>query len=54
MVRLYRLNEDQYTALERQFQEPSVGDKTTDIQAGFQLGVQAVLKKLRIGYVIGA
>jgi hypothetical protein len=30
-----------------------VNRETTDIQAGYHLGVQAVLQKLREGFVIG-
>lgn len=48
-----RLDRDTYAALAAQFGAPIVTDKTTEIQAGYQLGVQAVLTALRQGFVIG-
>lgn len=45
------LNPVQYAALESKLLPPSVNNVTTPIQAGFMLGVQAVLKLLREGYV---
>lgn len=48
-----RLSEDQYEALERQLTGPTVTTATTELQAGYQLGVQDVLRKLRAGYVVG-
>lgn len=48
-----RLDSDTYGKLAQQFGAPIVTDKTTDIQAGYQLGVQAVLAALRHGFVIG-
>lgn len=41
-----------YNQLERKLPAPVVSQQTTDLQAGFQLGVQYVLKQLRDGYVI--
>lgn len=46
------LNKDIYKKLEEQLPAPSPSGTTTDIQAGFLLGVQHVLKKLREGFVI--
>lgn len=46
-----RLDPVQYSNLERQLPPPVIGKDTTDLQAGFALGVQAVLKLLREGYV---
>lgn len=46
-----RLNPDVYRKLEDKFQSPVVSATVTDIQAGYLLGVQAVLKELRRGYV---
>lgn len=47
-----RLNQEVYEALERQVGRVLVTRETTDLQAGYQLGVQAVLQLLRDGYVI--
>jgi len=46
------LNKDQYRALERSLPPPVVVGTTTELQAGFALGVQHVLKALREGYVV--
>lgn len=46
------LNKDIYRKLEDQLAAPSPSGTTTDIQAGFLLGIQHVLKKLREGFVI--
>lgn len=48
-----RLDSDTYGKLASQFGTPVVTDKTTEIQAGYQLGVQAVLAAIRHGFVIG-
>lgn len=48
-----RLTKEVYEDLERKLPAPTVQRDTTDLQAGFQLGVQHVLKMLREGYVIG-
>lgn len=45
------LNEAQYKALEGKVIGPCVNNNTTELQAGYMLGVQAVLKLLREGYV---
>jgi len=50
-VTVVRLAQDQYKALEKQVQGISVGIATTEIQAGYMLGVQAVLLSLRAGFV---
>lgn len=49
---LYRLDPEQYKRLSAQLPQPIPGEGTTDIQAGFLLGIQHVLTKLREGYVI--
>lgn len=49
---LITLSEEQYLALERQLAPPTVTTGTTELLAGYQLGVQEVLKKLRAGYVV--
>lgn len=46
-----RLDPVQYSNLERQLPGPVVGKDTTDLQVAYSLGVQAVLKLLREGYV---
>lgn len=48
------LTAEQYKRLEGQVTPPSVNSNTTDVQAGFMLGIQHVLKLLREGYVSGA
>ena len=48
-----RLTKEVYEDLEKKLPAPSVQRDTTDLQAGFQLGVQHVLKLLREGYVVG-
>lgn len=45
-----RLRPDLIQQLERSFGEPYVSPSTTDLMAGYALGTQAVLKKLRDGY----
>ncbi|KAG0163970.1 hypothetical protein DFQ30_010697 [Apophysomyces sp. BC1015] len=48
---LIRLDPEQYRTLERQVPPPVVTAQTTELQAGYQLGVQTVLKLLREGYI---
>jgi len=50
---LVRLDPTQYQQLERHLPPPSVTNSTSDLMAGYQLGVQAVLKLLREGYTVG-
>jgi hypothetical protein len=47
-----RLHQEVYLAIERKFSKPVVTSMTTAHEAGFQLGVQAVLQELRHGYTI--
>lgn len=47
-----RLTTAAYHALEKMVPQPYVDNETTPIAAGYKLGVQAVLKALREGYVI--
>lgn len=49
-----RLPEHVYKELEGKLASPVVNQVTTDLQAGFMLGVQAVLKELRNGFVVPA
>lgn len=51
-VQMVRLTQAVYKTLEDKMGKVYVGDNTTDLQAGYMLGVQAVLKVLREGYVI--
>lgn len=50
---LARLDQTTYTALAKQLPPPHVSAETTAHQAGFLLGVQFVLEKLRAGFTIG-
>ena len=47
-----RLPQHVYAALEARMAGPVVSQVTTDLQAGYMLGVQAVLKELRNGFVV--
>ena len=49
---IVRLTPEVYTVLETKLSKLIVTEATTPIQVGYQLGVQAVLKELRAGYVI--
>lgn len=51
MVKL-RLEQDEYQRLEKSLVPPVVTGNTTDLMAGYQLGIQDTLKKLRDGFVI--
>lgn len=46
-----RMNYEVYEYFERTVSNTSVASSTTDLEAGFKLGVQHVLAKLRTGYV---
>ena len=46
-----RLDTDVYKHLENKFRTLTPNENTSQLQAGFALGVQAVLKELREGYV---
>lgn len=46
-----RLHTDVYLELEKKVGVTLVTAATTPLQAGYQLGIQAVLKELRVGYV---
>lgn len=51
----HRLTLDQYADLEKAVNVSTfVGADTTPLQAGYQLGIQHVLAKLRSGFVVGA
>lgn len=47
-----RLNREVYRQLEQQYGAVGLGPNTTELQAGYQLGVQSILKALREGYVV--
>jgi hypothetical protein len=51
-TQLVRLTPEVYKALEAKFSRPIVTENTTAHQAGFQLGVYAVLQALRNGFVV--
>lgn len=51
---IFRLDPVSYEQLERKvLSDVVVSDKTTDIQAGYMLGIQKVLRELRVGFTIG-
>lgn len=50
-VTVLRLQADAYAQLARQCTAIAVNNDTSPLQAGFQLGVQHVLQKLREGFV---
>ena len=50
IVTVVRLRQDVYLSLESKLPKPVVTDNTSPLQAGYQLGVQAVLKLLREGF----
>lgn len=51
---LWRLDPRVYTDLEKKIGSPPlVGPSTTELEAGYKLGVQYVLKILRDGFVSG-
>ena len=55
VVEYHKLSLESYQKLEASMQSHiGVNDDTSAIAAGFMLGVQAVLKALRKGWVIGA
>lgn len=47
-----RLTPEVYKALEDKLSRTIVTTSTTVLEAGYQLGIQAVLKELRAGYVV--
>lgn len=49
---LVRLTPEVYASLENLFPKPVVTDNTSAHQAGYQLGIQAVLTALRKGYAV--
>ena len=51
-TQVVRLTPEVYKTLEDKLSRTVVTTNTTPIEAGFQLGVQAVLKELRNGYVV--
>ncbi len=47
---VFRLNQQAYEALEKEL--PKIGSTANPIEAGFLLGIQLVLTKLRLGYTV--
>lgn len=52
VIAVHRLTKDMYAVIEKHMPRPSVGKETTDIQAGYLLGVQAVLSLLREEFTV--
>lgn len=50
LTHLYRLTPDVYAKLEKQCASPAVTSTTSELEAGYKLGVQQVLKLLREGF----
>lgn len=50
---LYRFNSQSLLVLEKQLASPHCNQLTTDIQAGYLLGIQHVLQLLRTGFTVG-
>lgn len=48
----FRMNADVYSKFEASLPKPIPGQSTSDIQAGYLLGVQEVLRQLREGLVL--
>lgn len=49
---IIRLQSDVYRQLEQSMPTPAVTTQTTELQAGFALGIQYVLKHLREGFTV--
>lgn len=49
---IHRLSAEVYLDLEKRYSKPVVTSQTTAHEAGYQLGVQAILQELRRGYVV--
>jgi hypothetical protein len=52
-MEVVRLTPEMLAALEKELPPPVVTNSTSELMAGYQLGVQTVLQRLRNGYVIG-
>ncbi len=48
------LQQDVYKVLEAKLSRIAVNQQTTDLMAGYQLGIEAVLRELRNGLVMGS
>lgn len=49
---VHRLSPEVYKDLEKKVGYIDVTEKTSELQAGYQLGVQKVLRMLRDGFVV--
>lgn len=49
-VTIFRLSETQLKLLEKEIGPPFVNKDTSELQAGFLLGIQYIMKKLRDGF----
>ena len=52
-VEKHRLSAEAYEQLAKQCPSIAVTNETATLQAGYQLGIQLVLGKLREGFVVG-
>ncbi len=52
VIAIYRLQQDIYKKLETKFSRIVVTEQTTAFQAGYALGIEAVLKELRNGLTV--
>lgn len=52
-IEIIRLTPEQYEVLEKKVSRLGINNQTTPLEVAYNLGVQAVLKELRVGYVIG-
>lgn len=52
ITEIHRLSRPVYEDLEKKFSKLIVTSQTTAHEAGYQLGVQAILQELRRGYVV--
>ena len=51
-LEVHRLSDAVYKDIEKKFSRPIVSSQTTAHEAGYQLGIQAILQALREGYVV--
>lgn len=52
-MEVVRLTQEQLAELEKKLPPPVVTNSTSDLMAGYQLGIQTVLKELRNGFTFG-
>ena len=54
IIQYHRLSREAYQELEKLLAAPQVNNLTTDIQAGWLLGIQQALKVVRDGFAVNA